>query len=386
MAQGSSSSLRSTLRATAPTAVSTAALEAPIRGWRGAPSRPQEALREALALEEKGFKRVLLVLGEDERWGPDYIIECVRAIYEGSGMRIIHVNAPPMKVAELKKLKRAGIGLYQSFQETYHRETYERVHPWGAKKDYDMRLSVMDRALEAGFNDVGIGALFGLYDFRFDALASISHSKHLFERFATHAHTISIPRLRPAAGSEIADTGWAVTDEDMERIVSVYRLSVPSAGVVVTTRESVDLRARLIDAGASQLSATSSTQPGGYSKKEGKRLEQFSTNDHRSLEEVMASIARSGNMPSLCTSCYRVGRVGESFTEKTIAGEMDKFCEANAILTMKEFLVDNKANGNEALFERTIERALGNMKETGLKGQVLKKIAQLEEGKKDLFF
>ncbi len=347
---------------------------------------PDEAVKEAAILEAKGFKRALLVLGEDPERGLDYIVEVIAAIYKHTNMRIVHVNAPPMSVEEFGLLKASGAGLYQSFQETYHRETYERVHPGGAKRDYDKRLAVMDNALEAGFNDVGIGALLGLYDYRFDTLAVISHSKHLFEKYRTHAHTISVPRLRPAEGSTIRESAWPVSDKEMERVVSVYRLAVPTAGVVVTTRESEGLRARLIEAGASQLSASSSTAPGGYGAEKGAALEQFSTSDRRSLEEVMASIAKAGGMPSLCTTCYRVGRVGESFTETTTSGEMEKFCEANAILTLKEFVLDQKANGNEALFEASITDALSRVEDPLLKERIFEKLKELEEGKRDRFF
>jgi 2-iminoacetate synthase len=351
---------------------------------------PEEAVKEAKILEAKGFKRVLLVLGEDPSKGVDYITETVRAIYDGTGIRIVHVNAAPMSVDEFRELKRAGVGLYQSFQETYHPETYAKVHPTGKKKDYFSRLEVMDRALKAGFNDVGIGALLGLYDFRFDTLATIAHSNHLYEKFKAHAHTVSVPRLRPAEGSTIEDREGSVSDADMERVVSVYRLALPTAGVVVTTRESEELRGSLIEAGASQLSASSSTAPGGYGEGEndtGKNiLEQFSTNDQRTLEEVMASIAKAGGMPSLCTTCYRVGRVGEQFTETTTSGEMEKFCEANAILTLKEFVLDKRANGNEALFEASIKDALGKVADGELKIKLVEKLAELEAGKRDRFF
>ena len=350
---------------------------------------PDEAVKEAAILESKGFKRVLLVLGEDPARGVDYIVEVVRAIYKHTNMRIVHVNAPPMSVEEFSVLKSSGVGLYQSFQETYHRDTYTQVHPIGAKRDYDKRLAVMDLALEAGFNDVGIGTLLGLYDYRFDALATIAHSNHLFDEFRAHAHTISVPRLRPAEGS-IMKSAWPISDAEFSRVVSTYRLAVPTAGVVVTTRESQRLRMELIGAGASQLSASSSTAPGGYGEGEkgvaADTLEQFSTLDCRSLEEVMASIAKSGCMPSLCTTCYRVGRVGKSFTETTTSGEMEKFCEANAILTLKEFVLDQKANGNEALFEGSIADALEKVVDPILRERISIKLKELKDGKRDLFF
>ncbi|HXI09169.1 MAG TPA: [FeFe] hydrogenase H-cluster radical SAM maturase HydG, partial [Thermodesulfobacteriota bacterium] len=261
---------------------------------------PDEVVTEARTLVEMGFKRVLLVTGEDPRWDLGYIIDCVQAVYRSTGMRIVHVNAPPMDTRSLGRLKAAGVGVFQVFQETYHRPTYERVHPAGRKKDYDFRIEVMDRAMEAGFGDVGIGALLGLYDYRFDTLATLAHSFHLYRKFGAHAHTISIPRLRPASDFAMNEVPWPVSDEDFKKIAAVYRLTVPTAGVVVSTREPAGLRNSLINSGATQLSAASRTNPGGYSKEGSDTLEQFSTNDHRTLAEVMRSIVDEGGLPSLC--------------------------------------------------------------------------------------
>jgi 2-iminoacetate synthase len=347
---------------------------------------PEEVVAEARTLEGMGFKRVLLVTGEDPRWDLGYIIECVHAVYGQTGMRIVHVNAPPMDVEQLKRLKEAGAGVFQVFQETYHRPTYRRVHPTGKKKDYDFRLEVMDRAMEAGFGDVGIGSLLGLYDFRFDALATLAHSMHLYERFGAHAHTISIPRLRPAEDFALQDVPYPVTDEDFKKIVAVYRLTVPTAGVVVSTRESAALRNSLIHSGATQLSAASRTNPGGYSGEAEKSLEQFSTNDHRPLVKVMKSVVDEGYLPSLCTTCYRVGRTGHEFTEKTGAGEIAKFCQANAILTLKEYLADHSLNGDKETIEKALVKALDGVEDPGLKKALLEKLKAIEEGKRDLYF
>ena len=344
-----------------------------------------EIISEARSLEEKGFKRLLLVLGEDARWPLSYIKDAVRAIYDNTGIRIVHVNAPPMETEELRELKSTGVGLFQVFQETYHRPTYEEVHPTGKKRDYDYRISVMDRALTAGFGDVGIGSLLGLYDWRFEVLATVAHSYHLYEKFSAHAHTISIPRLKPATGSLMDGRTYPVTDDDMEHIVSVYRLSVPSAGIVATTRESAELRARLIECGASQVSAASRTDPGGYNSKD-ETLKQFATSDERSLDEVMASIANSGHIPSLCTACYRVGRVGEDFTQITTSGEMGHYCGANAILTLKEYLLDGRANGTAPVFNRSIDDALGKVKDEAVREELRKKFKELKDGKRDIFF
>ncbi len=345
---------------------------------------PQEVVKEAQALEKMGFRRVLLVLGEDPRWGVDYITECVKAVYSNTGIRIVHLNAPPMGVSELKRLSQSGIGVFQVFQETYHRPTYERMHPWGGKSDFYYRLSVMDRAIEAGFRDVGIGALLGLYDPRFDVLATIAHSKHLYDRYGTHAHTISIPRLRPALGSKLEGVPYNITDEQMKKIVALYRLSVPTAGVVVSTREPVGLRETLLRTGASQISAASRTSPGGYSTKDNTpALEQFSTSDHRGLEEVMASIARAGHLPSLCTSCYRSGRTGPVFTERTSKGDMKGFCQANALLTLKEYVEEHGRNG---VFLEAIEKGLGEIKDPDMREKVLKMLEEISGGKRDLRF
>lgn len=346
----------------------------------------QEVVREARALEEKGFKRVLLVTGEDPRWGLDYIISCVRAVYDDTGIRIVHVNAPPVDTEDLRKLKASGAGVYQSFQETYHRPTYEKMHPWGRKKDFDYRLDCMDRAMEAGFEDVGIGPLLGLYDYKFDCLSTIAHSIHLYERFGAHAHTISIPRLRPAEDAAAGEAPYAVSDEDFKKIAAVFRLSVPAAGLVITTREPAPLRSVLMHIGASQMSAGSRTDPGGYTGGEKETLEQFSTNDHRTLIEVMRSTIDEGFLPSLCTTCYRVGRTGAEFTEKTSSGQMEKFCQANAILTLKEFLFDSLKNGSREAVQGAIERALADVKDPAMKKAIIEKLGEIEAGKRDLYF
>ena len=365
----------------------------------------KEVIQEAKALAAKGFKRILLVCGEEPRVsGIEYIIEAVVAIYKNTGIRIVHVNTPPMEVQDLRRLKTSGVGVYQVFQETYHRPTYAAVHPSGRKKDYDYRVSVMDRAIEAGFEDVGIGTLLGLYDYKYDVLATIAHSQYLFEQYGSHAHTISVPRLRPAYGSPIKDAPFPVSDEEFKKIVAIYRLAVPCAGIVVSTREGADLRDEVIQIGASQISAGSKTEPGGYTEEvrsqesgvrrkvgraaptDSKPVEQFSTNDHRGLEEMIASIAQHGLIPSLCTTCYRVGRTGDDFTKKTLSGDMEKFCQANAILTLQEYILDYARNGAKEVGMAAIEKGLCEMKEVNLKKEVLKKLDEIRQGKRDVYF
>ena len=365
----------------------------------------KEVIQEAKALAAKGFKRILLVCGEEPRVsGIEYIIEAVVAIYKNTGIRIVHVNTPPMEVQDLRRLKTSGVGVYQVFQETYHRPTYAAVHPSGRKKDYDYRVSVMDRAIEAGFEDVGIGTLLGLYDYKYDVLATIAHSQYLFEQYGSHAHTISVPRLRPADGSPIKDAPFPVSDEEFKKIVAIYRLAVPCAGIVVSTREGADLRDEVIQIGASQISAGSKTEPGGYTEEvrsqesgvrrkvgraaptDSKPVEQFSTNDHRGLEEMIASIAQHGLIPSLCTTCYRVGRTGDDFTKKTLSGDMEKFCHVNAILTLQEYILDYARNGAKEVGMAAIEKGLCEMKEVNLKKEVLKKLDEIRQGKRDVYF
>ena len=353
----------------------------------------EEIIREAMALESMGFKRLLLVCGEDpKRSGIEYIVGAVNAIYENTGIRIVHVNAPPMEVSDLKRLKETGVGVYQVFQETYYRPVYEVMHPSGRKKDYDYRLNVMDRAMEAGFEDVGIGALLGLYDYKYDVLAAIAHSQHMYKKFGSHAHTISVPRLRPAYGSPLKEVPYTVSDMEFKKVVSIYRLSVPCAGVVVSTREGAGLRDEVVHIGASQISAGSKTEPGGYadevrsqkSEVRSRVVEQFSTNDHRSMEEMIASILRRGLLPSLCTTCYRIGRTGADFTKRTLSGDMEKFCQANAILTLQEYLLDYAQNGAREMGRAAIEKGLEEIKEPGLKAEVLKKLDEIGHGKRDV--
>ena len=347
----------------------------------------KEIVAEAKTLEAMGFKRLLLVVGEDPLAGVDYLVRAIRAIYRETGIRIVHLNAPPMEVEALRELKRAGYGVFQVFQETYHRPTYEEMHPQGPKKDYLWRIMVMDRALEAGFEDVGIGALLGLYDYRFDVLATIMHSNHLYRAYGTHAHTISIPRMRPAKGAAITPDRlrqYSVTDEELKKITALYRLSVPTAGVVVSTREGASLRRELLRVGASQMSAASRTDPGGYRHRQ-KTLEQFSTDDKRGLLEVMLDVIEEGRLPSLCATCYRVGRTGSKFTSITSRGLMKGFCQANAIITLKEYMLEAELDGLKGAFHKAIEKALEDIKDEKTRKYVIEKIRELEEGRRDLY-
>jgi 2-iminoacetate synthase len=349
---------------------------------------PGQAVREAQFLEKKGFHRLLLVSGEHPgKTDAGYLTDVLRAIYRETGMRILHVNAAPMPVEELRLLKEAGAGVYQVFQETYHPETYATMHPSGPKADFAWRLTCMDRAMQAGFQDVGIGALLGLYDYRFEVLSVIRHAENLRERHGTFPHTISVPRFKRAFGSLLLEPPRPVSDREFEKIVIVYRLSVPPAGVVVSTREPASLRERVLDIGASQISAGSKTDPGGYTEKvRHADSEQFELDDTRPIEEIVRMILERGYIPSLCTSCYRRNRTGETFTAMAVDGHIRGFCLPNALLTLAEYAV---SAGDPGLREKCLAAVRAGSREmegSPLSGEYHRKLERVIAGEKDLFF
>lgn len=349
---------------------------------------PAQAAAEARFLERKGFHRLLLVTGEHPaRTQPTYIAETLRAIYRETEMRILHVNAAPMPVDALREIKEAGAGVYQVFQETYHPETYAAMHPSGPKADYAWRLTCMDRAVEAGFGDVGIGALLGLYDWRFEVLSVIRHAEHLLERFGAFPHTISVPRFKKAIGSPLSSAPHPVSDAAFERIVILYRLAVPPAGVVVTTREPAALREKILDLGASQISAGSKTDPGGYA--EGTRRhesEQFTVDDTRPVEAIVRMVLARGYVPSLCTSCYRKSRTGHAFTEMAIDGDIRGFCLPNALLSLAEYAVASGDASLRAECLAAVEAGRRDMAGSPLAAAFEGKLAGVLAGEKDHHF
>jgi 2-iminoacetate synthase len=317
----------------------------------------------------------------------DYLCSVLRAIYRDGAMRILHVNAAPMEVEELREIKKAGAGVFQVFQETYHPGTYAVMHPSGRKADYAWRLTAMDRAMEAGFDDVGVGPLLGLHDWRFEALAVMRHAEHLRERFGAFPHTLSVPRFKPAFGSPLTAAPSPVSDADFEKVVILYRLAVPPAGVVVSTREPAALRERCLDIGASQISAGSKVDPGGYASGERKEArEQFPVGDTRTLDEVVRMVLDRGYLPSLCTSCYRGGRTGDTFTALAEEGHMRDFCLPNALLTLAEYAVERDGEG---LRERCLAAVREGAKELAgspVEEEFGRRLARTLAGEKDLRF
>jgi 2-iminoacetate synthase len=338
----------------------------------------EEAVQEADFLSKKGYKRILLVASEHpKKAGIDYLEQVIDAIYKNTDIRIIHVNAAPMSVEEFRRLKAAGVGVYQCFQETYHYPTYRQMHPSGKKADYEWRIEVMDRAIEGGFEDVGMGVLLGLYNWQWDVIAMVSHAKRLMQKYGFGPHTISVPRLQPAQGARVDLNKHRISDEDLKKIVAVYRLSLPYVGIVISTREPAWLRDELITIGASQISAGSRTSPGGYLH-EGD-TEQFEIGDTRALDEVIMAIAEKGLVPSLCTACYREGRSGERFRHLAETSRIKNFCHGNALLSLKEYIEDYAPPEVRERLERLIEHEI-----TKSRNGIVERLRLIEAGKRDV--
>ncbi|MBM4046432.1 MAG: [FeFe] hydrogenase H-cluster radical SAM maturase HydG [Planctomycetes bacterium] len=349
-----------------------------------------EIAREVRILVRQGHKRILLVAGESyPREGFDYVLKSIETVYStknGNGeIRRVNVNVAPLSVDEFTELKAAGIGTYQLFQETYHRETYRRVHLGGKKKDYDWRVTAMDRAMEAGIDDVGIGVLFGVCDWRFEILALMQHIRHLEKNYGVGPHTISVPRLEPAVGSEMAShPPQPVSDIDFRKIVAILRLAVPYTGIIMSTRETPNIRRESFALGVSQISAGSRTNPGGYSTEEKLDASQFSLGDHRPLDEVIRDVASLGYIPSFCTACYRLGRTGQDFMDLAKPGEIKYRCDPNALSTFMEYLLDYASPQTREAGEKLVQTVLHDMDEKQ-RATSTKLIERVREGKRDVY-
>jgi 2-iminoacetate synthase len=330
-----------------------------------------EIRREVEILVDQGHKRILLVAGESyPRQGFQYVLDSIATIYSvkrGKGeIRRVNANVAPLSLDEFRSLKATGIGTYQLFQETYHRATYQSVHLAGKKKDYDWRVTAMDRAMEAKIDDVGVGILFGLADWRFEILALMQHIRHLEQKFGVGPHTISVPRLEPAIGSEIASSPpHAVNDVDFRKIVAILRLAVPYTGIIMSTRETPNIRRESFALGVSQISAGSRTNPGGYAESEANPADesQFQLGDHRGLDEVVRDVASMGYVPSFCTGCYRLGRTGADFMDLAKPGAIKLHCDPNALSTFTEYLEDYASPETRAVGEALVGSTLQNMEE-----------------------
>ena len=346
---------------------------------------------EVEALVRRGHKRLIMVYGEHPQYDAQFIHDSVRTVYaqkHGNGeIRRVNINAAPLDVEGYRLVKSAGIGTYQIFQETYHRETYRKVHPSGPKSNFLWRLHGLDRAQEAGIDDVGIGALMGLFDWRFETMALLYHTIHLEERFNVGPHTISFPRIEPAIGTDTARY-QTVGDHDFKRLVAILRLAVPYTGLILTCRESVELRNEIIRFGVSQIDAGSDIGVGAYSSHDGDSYSksQFVLNDGRSLDQVIRELCEAGFIPSFCTGCYRLGRTGEHFMEFAVPGFVKRFCTPNAVLTFLEYIEDYASPETRRAGLRQIERELERMPEGDPKSQLAERIQQIRAGARDLYF
>ncbi len=354
----------------------------------------QEIRNQVVALEDKGHKRLILVFGEHPMYDADFMAESVRAVYattSGHGeIRRVNINAAPLDHDGYRTVKAAGIGTYQIFQETYHHETYRRWHPEGTLKgDYQYRLDGLSRAMEAGLDDLGIGVLFGLYDWRFEVLGLVSHALYLQERFNVGPHTISFPRLRPAHGFDL-DERYMVNDYDFKRLIAILRLAVPYTGMILTAREDAALRREVMEFGVSQIDAGSRIELGGYTEAgDAQRMEreQFTLGDVRSLDEVMRELLEDEYLPSFCTACYRLGRTGEHFMEFAIPGFIKRYCTPNAMTTLTEYLVDYATPETAAAGEAMIEKELAAMEDGKNKEELTKRLNEIKNtDKRDLYF
>lgn len=347
--------------------------------------------REVEALERTGQKRLILVYGEHPKYNADYIAHTVRLVYgvhgRGGAEKInrVNINAAPFDVEGFRTIKEAGIGTYQIFQETYDSESYAKFHPSGRKADYAWRLTSLDRAMQAGIDDVGLGVLFGLSDWRFEVMALVRHTNHLEACFGVGPHTISFPRIQNASNLNRTKLS-PVSDEDFMRLVAVLRLAVPYTGLILTARESTELRRKLIEFGVSQIDAGTQLEIGGYTKQEQEQdlhREQFELADTRSLSQTIDELVEAGDIPSFCTACYRKGRTGEHFMEFSTRGFIKRFCTPNALLTFAEYLEDYASESSREKGWAMIEQKLTAM-EASERERLAPMLEQIKSGSRDI--
>lgn len=350
-----------------------------------------EVRHEVVALQDLGHKRLALESGEHPIETPiEYILDCINTIYsthhKNGAIRRVNVNIAATTVENYKKLKDAGIGTYILFQETYHKDNYERLHPTGPKSNYAWHTEAMDRAQTAGIDDVGCGVLFGLSPYAYDFVGLLMHAEHLEARFGVGPHTISVPRIRPADDIDPAMFPHAVADDDFLHIIACIRLAVPYTGMIISTRESADIRGKALHLGISQISGGSRTSVGGYCEEDESDTAQFETNDTRSLDEVIAWLIDMGYLPSFCTACYRAGRTGDRFMSLCKSGKIHACCTPNAIMTTKEYLVDYASPETRAKGEALIRQSLELIDNPKTRRIAEQHLADIEHGERDFRF
>ncbi|MEG0570143.1 MAG: [FeFe] hydrogenase H-cluster radical SAM maturase HydG [Oscillospiraceae bacterium] len=353
----------------------------------------EEIEKEVIALQDMGHKRLALEAGEDPVNNPiEYILECIKTIYsikhKNGAIRRVNVNIAATTVENYAKLKAAGIGTYILFQETYNKKSYEYLHPKGPKSNYAYHTEAMDRAMEGGIDDVGVGVLFGLNMYKYDFVGLLMHAKHLEDSMGVGPHTISVPRICPADDVNPDEFTNAIPDDIFCKIVAVLRIAVPYTGIIISTRESQKTRERVIPLGVSQISGASCTSVGGYAQKENKdeSTSQFDVSDTRTLDEVVNWLLKLGYIPSFCTACYRQGRTGDRFMKLVKSGQIANVCQANAIMTLKEYLEDYAKSDTRDAGLKTIAQEIKMIPNPKVKEIVLQNLNSLDEGKRDFRF
>jgi 2-iminoacetate synthase len=330
----------------------------------------EEVKAEVIALQDMGHKRLAIESGEDPVNNPiEYILECIKTIYsvkhKNGAIRRVNVNIAATTVENYRKLKEAGIGTYILFQETYNKESYETLHPTGPKHDYAYHTEAMDRAMEGGIDDVGLGVLFGLEGYKYEFAGLIMHAEHLEAVHGVGPHTISVPRVKPADDIDPDEFDNGISDETFEKIAACIRLAVPYTGMIISTRETEEVRSQMLKCGVSQVSGGSRTSVGGYAgytpEERPHDTEQFDVSDQRSLDEVVKWLIESGHIPSFCTACYREGRTGDRFMSLCKSGQIQNCCHPNALMTLAEYLEDYASEGTKEVGYKMIEKELQNI-------------------------
>ena len=353
----------------------------------------EDIVREVVALQDMGHKRLALETGEDPVNNPiDYVLESIRTIYsikhKNGAIRRVNVNIAATTVENYRKLKEAGIGTYILFQETYNKQAYEELHPTGPKHDYAYHTEAMDRAMEGGIDDVGIGVLFGLNLYRYDFVGLLMHAEHLEAAMGVGPHTISVPRIRPADDINPADFANAISDDIFAKIVTVLRIAVPYTGMIVSTRESQKCRERVLELGISQISGGSRTSVGGYDEPEASddNSAQFDVSDTRTLDEIVNWLLALGYIPSFCTACYREGRTGDRFMSLVKSGQIANCCQPNALMTLKEYLEDYASSDTKAKGETVIANEIPRITNEKVRDIAKEHLVELTAGKRDFRF
>ena len=353
----------------------------------------EEVKREVIALQDMGHKRLAIEAGEDPENNPiEYILECIKTIYsikhKNGAIRRVNVNIAATSVEEYRMLKEAGIGTYILFQETYHKEGYEKLHPYGPKSDYAYHTEAMDRAMEGGIDDVGLGVLFGLDMYRYEFAGLLMHAEHLEAVHGVGPHTISVPRVRKADDIDPDAFDNGIDDDTFAKICALIRISVPYTGMIISTRENRSVRERVLGLGVSQISGGSKTSVGGYYEPEAEddKSEQFDVSDTRTLDEVVAWLMELGYIPSFCTACYREGRTGDRFMSLCKAGQIQNCCHPNALMTLKEYLTDYAGPHTREIGEALIRRELANIPKDVVRKICQENLDKIEKGSRDFRF